>query len=75
MKKAQLGFNVILSLVCLSIRYFLAAQMIYTIINSVVGGFGDVEGLFVKLLLWFGLIILLFLLFNTIRIGGFFKNG
>ena len=74
MKKAQLGFNIILSLVCGIIMYILVAPMVYTIISSVVGGFGDVEGFIVKLLLWFGLTILIFLLFNTVRRGGLF-NG
>lgn len=64
-----------LALVCSIIMYILAAPILYTIISNAVGGMGDMEGFICKLFLWFVLLILFIMLFNTIKNRGGFLTA
>lgn len=69
MNKKGLGFNLLLALVCGIIMYVLVGMpILYTIINDVVGGMGQVEGFICKLIIFF-----IFMLF-AIMIGNSVKN-
>lgn len=73
--KKGLGFNLLLALVCGMLMYILVGlPILYEIINSSLGGMGQVEGFICKLFILFIFMLFSIMIFNVIKNrGGLFQ--